>query len=212
MRVVIDRVGHEFAGASIFSQVTASIDGPTSAAVMGPSGVGKSTLLAIIGGLIDPAEGRVSFESGDREIDRAGISISWVLQTTNAFANKSVVANVAAPLTLANLDPREADDRSRRLVDRLGLGDRSEAKARRLSGGELQRLGIARALASRADLILADEPTGQLDEALSEEVAGLMLAELPEESTLIVVTHDPVVAGLCATVLELTATGMVQRT
>lgn len=170
-----------------------------SAAIIGPSGSGKSTLLNIIGTLDSPSSGSVIFEGqdlarlGEREL--ASIrnrKIGFVFQAHHLLPQCTVLENVLMP-TLAVNEPgwrQQAEERSRRLLARVGLADRLEHRPGQLSGGERQRVAVVRALVNQPSLLLADEPTGALDRAAAEALAALLLDLNREEKvTLIVVTH-----------------------
>jgi ABC-type lipoprotein export system ATPase subunit/ABC-type antimicrobial peptide transport system permease subunit len=170
-------------------------------AITGPSGGGKSTLLALLGGLDRPSTGRV-YAAGaaldqvsrtqldDYRLQRVGI----IFQTFNLVASLSAEDNVALPMLLAGVPPAERRQRARRLLELVGLGHRSRVRGGRLSGGEQQRVAVARSLANRPGLILADEPTGNLDSSRGAEVLDLLQELNRNGCTVILVTHDPEVA------------------
>jgi ABC-type lipoprotein export system ATPase subunit len=182
-----------------------------SVAITGPSGVGKTTMTAIIGGLIEPTEGDVVLSrDGERIVESSRMirpHVAWVLQTTNAFANRSALANITSALELRGVDRVAARRRSAAALAAVGLTHRAEAKARHLSGGELQRLGVARALTLHAPLTIADEPTGQLDQQSSAEVADLLVSSRTPGGILIIVSHDADVAARCDRQIQLTSAG-----
>jgi ABC-type lipoprotein export system ATPase subunit len=171
-----------------------------SVAITGPSGCGKSTLLGLIGGLDTPDRGTVTL--GSREISRlperqrARIrreQIGFMFQSDDLLPFLTAAENVALQLALRGR--QDVDDRSHRLLAELGLGDHADKLPDQLSGGQRQRVGIARALIHDPGLILADEPTGELDGASSETVLDLLLtAQRQVGATLIVVTHNAQVA------------------
>lgn len=173
----------------------------TSVAITGPSGCGKSTLLGLVGGLDRPDVGTVTL--GGREISRlpewqrAGIrreQIGFLFQSDDLLPFLTAVENVSLQLALQS--GRRSGDDSGRLLAELGLAEQVDKLPDQLSGGQRQRVGIARALVHRPGLILADEPTGELDTAASEVAIDMLLAAQDRiGATLIVVTHDPVVAG-----------------
>ena len=170
-------------------------------AITGPSGGGKSTLLALLGGLDRPSTGRV-YAAGaaldqvsrtqldDYRLQRVGI----IFQTFNLVASLTAEDNVALPMLLAGVPLEERRQRSRRLLELVGLGHRARVRGGRLSGGEQQRVAVARALANRPGLILADEPTGNLDSSRGAEVLDLLQELNRNGCTVILVTHDPEVA------------------
>jgi putative ABC transport system ATP-binding protein len=169
-------------------------------AVQGPSGGGKSTLLALLAAVDAPDEGRVVVLGVDltRATERARVDlrrhgVGVVFQAFHLMPSLSAAENVALPLALAGRpDPRRVAE----LLERVGLADRSRHYPSELSGGEQQRIAVARALVHRPPLIVADEPTGNLDSQNGERVLDL-LDELrrAERSTLVIATHDPLVAG-----------------
>jgi len=170
-------------------------------AITGPSGGGKSTLLALLGGLDRPSKGRV-YAAGaaldqvsrtqldDYRLQRVGI----IFQTFNLVPSLTAEDNVALPMLLAGVPLEERRQRARRLLELVGLGHRARVRGGRLSGGEQQRVAVARALANRPGLILADEPTGNLDSSRGAEVLDLLQELNRNGCTVILVTHDPEVA------------------
>jgi len=185
------------------------VEGGTSVAITGPSGCGKSTLLALIGGLEPPTRGSV--EVGDRDISRLPERvrarhrrehIGFLFQSDDLLPHLTATENVAVQLALLGEDDR--DGRSRQLLAEVGLGEHADKLPDQLSGGQRQRVGIARALVHRPRLLLADEPTGELDRATSEAVVDLLLtAQRETRLTLVVVTHDPKLAGRMERTLKL---------
>ena len=176
------------------------------AAVLGPSGSGKSTLMHLLGGLDRPTSGTLRIAGRDvRELsatELAGLrnrTIGFVFQSFHLLARTSAVDNVALPLVYAGVRAGERRRRAEELLDRVGLGHRLRHRPGQLSGGEQQRVAIARALVTGPSLLLADEPTGNLDSATGAEVLGL-LEQLNRESgvAIVVVTHDQDVAGRAA--------------
>jgi len=171
-------------------------------AVLGPSGSGKSTLLALMAGLDRPSSGEilVDGETIDRlSEDRLALlrrhKIGFVFQSFQLLGNLTARENVLLPMEL--LGWREASRRAGELLDAVGLAERGHHYPSQLSGGEQQRVALARAFAPRPALLLADEPTGNLDGATGRVVLDLLVAMRSEEgATLVLVTHDPAVAGL----------------
>jgi len=174
----------------------------TSLAVTGPSGCGKSTLLGLIGGLESPTAGRVLV--GGREIsalsesERARLRrerFGLLFQSDNLLPFLTATENVALQLSLAGGEGNGRRARPRALLAALGLAEHADKLPDQLSGGQRQRVGVARALVHGPEVILADEPTGELDSAASAEVIELLLAARAQaDATLVVVTHDPRVA------------------
>jgi putative ABC transport system ATP-binding protein len=182
-------------------QVSMSIRSGDFVSIMGPSGSGKSTLLNIIGCLDTPTSGKVVIGNEDvsaltdEELTRIRRDkIGFVFQQFNLIQTLTAVENIAYPMRLKGLSGHEA--RSTELMRSVGLSeDLSENKPSELSGGEQQRVAIARALANEPETILADEPTGNLDTKTSRAIMELLRATNERGTTIIVVTHDPVVAA-----------------
>jgi putative ABC transport system ATP-binding protein len=179
-------------------------------AIMGPSGSGKTTCLEILGALSRPSEGSYWFEGrpvhhldDDSLADLRARRMGFVFQTFNLMPRMSAVRNAALPLLYAGVARGEREGRARKLLDRVGLGHRLEHRPAQLSGGERQRVAIARALSNQPRLILADEPTGNLDEATSREILELFCELHREGRTLVVVTHNDEVASSAERVIRL---------
>ena len=179
-------------------------------AIMGPSGSGKTTCLEILGALSRPSEGSYRFEGqpvhhldDDSLADLRARRMGFVFQTFNLMPRMSAVRNAALPLLYAGVPRGEREGRARKLLDRVGLGHRHEHRPAQLSGGERQRVAIARALSNQPRLILADEPTGNLDEATSREILELFCELHREGRTLVVVTHNDEVASSAERVIRL---------
>jgi lipoprotein-releasing system ATP-binding protein len=163
--------------------------------LVGPSGSGKSTLLSIIAGWLAPTEGAVEMPSDHR--------IVWVFQNPHGVPRRTARDHVALPLLAQGSDPATADTQAQELLDRFGLASVSGRPFRQLSGGEAQRLMLARGIASKPDLLLIDEPTAQLDHTTSETV-NRAIAELATDGTVVVVaTHDPGTRDACTDVIQL---------
>ena len=180
-------------------------------AIMGPSGSGKSTLLAILGGLEPPTSGAVRLDGTDPATLCAGERatfrnrrIGFVFQEHHLLAGCTALDNVVLPALASGSVGRDVEARARRLLERVGLGDRLASLPATLSGGERQRVAVARALVLSPRLILADEPTGQLDARAATTVTELLVT-LAEESggMLVVVTHADAVAARVGTVRHL---------
>jgi putative ABC transport system ATP-binding protein len=187
-------------------------------AIMGPSGCGKSTLLHLCGAMDRPSSGQVSFEGQDLgSLDEDRLTrlrrkrIGFVFQFFNLLPTLTVRENVALPLVLGGAPVRDAGDRAAELVERVGLTSRLEHYPQQLSGGEMQRAAIARAIVHRPALLVADEPTGNLDSANGARVMEL-LAELNDEHgiALLLATHAPEVAAAAHRVVQM-RDGRIER-
>jgi putative ABC transport system ATP-binding protein len=182
------------------------------AAVIGRSGSGKSTLLSLMGALDKPTSGRIELDgqaitgSSDRELIRyRRHMIGFVFQSFNLVPNLTAGENVMLPMEFAGVPSAARTARARELLDQVSLlGDKQDRRPTRLSGGEQQRVAVARALANRPRLVLADEPTGNLDSRTGNEIVAL-LRELArsEATTIVIVTHDPGIARAADLVFEL---------
>lgn len=172
-------------------------------AVMGPSGCGKSTLMHLLGGLDRPSEGRVILDGtpiaemdDDRLTQLRRQKIGFIFQFFNLIPVLTAVENAALPVTLDGVNPAEARDKAKAWLDRFNLSDRLNNRPDQLSGGQQQRVAIARALVSEPALILADEPTGNLDTRAGDEIAGLLRdVSKTYGRTVVMVTHDPRIAA-----------------
>ena len=171
-------------------------------AIMGPSGSGKSTLLNLLGCLDRPTRGRYLLEGQDVGIlDDNVLSeirlryLGFIFQSFNLIAQLKVRENIELPLYYLGWDARESAERAAELADRVGLGDRLDHKPSELSGGQQQRVAVARALANDPSILLADEPTGNLDSATGEQILELLVELNGQGKTIIMVTHEPDIAA-----------------
>src|SRR5436190_10032678 len=170
-------------------------------AIMGPSGSGKSTLMNILGCLDTPSQGSYALkdkmiqERTDDELAQIrNAEIGFVFQTFNLLARADALHNVELPLVYAGLKHEERRKRARESLELVGLGDRMKHRPNELSGGQRQRVAIARALVNKPSIILADEPTGNLDSRTGEEIMAAFEAIWKAGNTVIVVTHQPDIA------------------
>ncbi len=203
---------HRLTGKEIVAldSISLRIERGSFVAVIGRSGSGKSTLLNLIGCLDFPSSGKILLDGKDTGAldDRAqsrlrNRMIGFLFQSFNLIPQMTVRENVETALVYGDRPEAEWRERADRLLDRLGILERASHKPGELSGGEAQRAALARALVNEPELLLADEPTGNLDSRTGEEVLGL-LTELPAEGrTLVLVTHDPAIAGRADRVLSL---------
>jgi len=223
-RIVVEGLSHRYHSAAGEVTVLDGLDlevAPAShVALTGASGSGKSTLLCVLGGLEAPQSGRVRV--GDQDL--AGLSrvdlaafrrdtIGFVFQHFGLLGALSAVENIELASALAGVRTTPRRRRALELLDAVGLGDRAGHRPIELSGGERQRVAIARALANRPSLILADEPTGNLDQASTDRVVAL-LEGLPADHgcTLVIVTHDQAIAARAARSLRLVRGRLEERT
>ncbi|MGA4798849.1 MULTISPECIES: ABC transporter ATP-binding protein [Streptomyces] len=200
--VVVSGLTCELGGRTLLREARMTVRAGESVAVTGPSGSGKSTLLACLAGLHRPRAGTVRVCGTDTAALRPAKAAAWRLNTLGfvyqfgeLLPELSAAENTALPLLIAGKGRREAYGTAQRLLRELGVGAVADAPANVLSGGERQRVAVARALSTRPPLILADEPTGALDEHATDDVCALLFG-LPAQygCTLVVVTHNPVVA------------------
>ena len=186
-------------------------------AVLGPSGSGKSTLMHIIGCLDRPTSGRYYLDG--REVSRLSPSqlaeirntkVGFVFQSFNLLPHATALENVELPMIYRRMRAKERKKRAKMLLDMLGLGERASHRPPELSGGEQQRVAIARALANDPQILLADEPTGNLDSKSGEEVVKIFDDLWRQGRTIVVVTHDPAVAERAERVVRLLDGRIVQ--
>ena len=182
----------------VLKGVTVTIEKGEYVAIMGPSGSGKSTLLNIMGLLdtLDSGTYRLSDDDvsnlPDRQLSRArNRRIGFIFQSFNLFQHLDVISNIEVPMVYAGVPASQRRKRARMLAERVGLGHRLDHKPRQLSGGEMQRTAVARALANEPPLLLADEPTGNLDERTGDEILALFDELIASGQTLVLVTHNP---------------------
>jgi putative ABC transport system ATP-binding protein/lipoprotein-releasing system ATP-binding protein len=171
-------------------------------AITGPSGSGKTTLLALLGGLLPVQSGEVLILDGNGTAHTPTAYGTWVLQTVNVLADRTVLDNVCLGGFASGLTRDRAVAEAQRQLASVGLADRADEPVRVLSGGEVQRVVIARSLVSGRPLLLADEPTGQLDAATTESVLSVLL-DRNHGRSVVVVTHDMEVARRCDRALRL---------
>jgi putative ABC transport system ATP-binding protein len=178
--------------------------------IVGPSGCGKSTLLLMLGGMLSPTAGRVLLEQTsiyDLDADRRAAlrtrKVGFVFQTFNLVGYLTALENVQIPMYLAGVDLAAQEERAAALLQRVGLGDRLHHKPCELSVGQQQRVALARMLANDPAVILADEPTGNLDPDTAHQVIGYFEEFNQEGKTIVMVTHDPRAAARAARTLRL---------
>jgi putative ABC transport system ATP-binding protein len=191
-------------------QVDLTINAGESVAIMGPSGSGKSTMMHLIGCLDTPTDGRICIGGEDvsdmDETDLAWVrneQIGFVFQQFNLLNKVNVLENVATPLLYAGIPAAERKEMAREALDHVGLSDRIRHRPTELSGGQRQRVAIARALVTEPQIILADEPTGALDQTTGESILELFRRINERGTTVIVVTHDASVAARSSRLITL---------
>ena len=179
-------------------------------ALMGPSGSGKSTLMNIIGCLDSPTEG--TFFLNDKEVSKMSDSalsevrnteIGFVFQTFNLLNRLNAIENVSLPLVYAGIPKKEREERAKDVLDKVGLGDRMSHRPNELSGGQRQRVAVARALINNPSILLADEPTGNLDTQTSHEIMALFEEIHSAGNTIVLVTHEEDIAQHAKRIIRL---------
>lgn len=207
----LTEVSKEYAGGVLALRgVSLTIEPGDDLAIVGPSGSGKSTLLHLMGTLDRPTSGRVEL-AGE---DTAGLSdarlsrlrsrwLGFVFQQSHLADRLSATENVVTGLLYADVPRRRRRDLAGEALERVGLAHRADHRPHQLSGGERQRVGIARALVNRPALLLADEPTGALDQATGQQVLGLFRELHAQGTTVALITHDPAVAAASARPVEI---------
>jgi len=198
------------AGVEALRGVELKVEAGEFVALVGPSGSGKSTLLHLLGAMDTPTRGEVRLngrslaQMSDAERTRLRCrEIGFVFQTFNLLPMLSALENVEIALRLAGVPGRERHVRAAELLERVGLGERMRHLPRQLSGGERQRVAIARALANRPALLLADEPTGNLDSATGESIVALLRQLNDQGQTIVLVTHNAEVANQAGRMLQM---------
>ena len=180
-------------------------------AMMGPSGCGKSTLLNIIGGLLEADSGSISLDefsygtkSPSRVVDVRRSGVGWIFQDFHLIDRLSALDNVVFALELSGVPTAQAEEQAREALDKVGLSDRTEFIPDQLSGGQRQRVAIARAIAGSRQILLADEPTGNLDVKSGQDIIDLFKQLCEEDGmAVLMVTHDPTLASMADRMLLL---------
>ena len=182
--------------------IDVKIDRGEFVAIVGPSGSGKSTLMHILGCLDSPSQGRYWLDGEDvaamsaKSLARIrNQKLGFIFQTFNLLPRATIWKNVELPLLYAGMDSDERRKRALEALERVGLANRAKHRPNELSGGQRQRVAIARALVNNPSLILADEPTGNLDQKTGHEIIGIFEKLISQDETIIIVTHDPTIAA-----------------
>jgi putative ABC transport system ATP-binding protein len=205
------RLGKRYAERWVLSGIDLDLEPRDRLAILGPSGCGKTTLLNLLGGLDRPDEGCVMLENQDltniTPSERSRIRrerIGTIFQFFHLIPTLTASENIELPLQLLGWSDSKIQERVKTLLASIGLEARAHAWAHELSGGEQQRIAVARALASKPAILLADEPTGNLDQASGLNILGLLSKLATQESTaLVIVTHSEVAAKTCQKILRL---------
>ncbi|HQR34469.1 MAG TPA: ABC transporter ATP-binding protein [Blastocatellia bacterium] len=210
----LENVSREYGDGKVvyaLDHVSLRIERGERAAVMGPSGSGKSTLLNLVCGLDEPTSGEVRIDGtniasmdDDQRTRLRREKIGMVFQTFNLLPTLTALENVALPLRLNGASKKDADSRAKMMLEKVGLGARTMHRPDEMSGGERQRIAIARALIFQPPVLLADEPTGNLDSKTGEEILALLDALHREfNTTILMVTHNEEAAQHCDRVIRL---------
>ena len=206
--LVVDKIRKEFPTPVeplvVLREASFSLNAGENAAILGPSGSGKSTLLHIIGTLDQPTAGSIQLDGSDPfTLDEVGLArfrnqrIGFIFQDHHLLPQLSVLENALIPALAVGSPDAKTVDRARELLDRVGLGSRLTHRPAELSGGERQRVGVARALLNQPMLLLADEPTGNLDRTNAQMIGDLLLKlQQEEQARLVAVTHSSELAQL----------------
>jgi predicted ABC-type transport system involved in lysophospholipase L1 biosynthesis ATPase subunit len=187
-------------------------------ALLGKSGSGKSTLLNLLAGLDHPTSGTLQVAGNDlprlsaRQLARfRSVTIGMIFQSFNLIASRTALQNVELPMIFSGTSPRQRQEQARAALEAVGLGDRLHHRPAQMSGGENQRVAVARSLVNRPDIILADEPTGNLDSSTARGVIDLIMQHvLKQGATFILVTHDEELAATCTSRVVRLKDGQIQ--
>jgi len=217
----VEGLGKTYGGASeltIFADMNFQVKQGERLALVGESGAGKSTLLHILGGLDNPSSGKIYFDgeettalTADAKAKFRNRSIGFVWQIQSLLPEFTAVENVMFPLLVRGHSPAEARPHAEEMLQQVGLAARMEHRSGELSGGEQQRVALARALVGRPTFLLADEPTGNLDEATASQIIGLLeTLHAEHQLTSVIVTHSPALAERCDRALRIAKGGIYE--
>lgn len=198
--IELESVDHRYGTAEALRGITLQVRAGEFVVLTGPSGAGKSTLLRVVAGLLRPASGRVVVSGEDLARERRAAPwlrqrIGLVFQELSLLADRSALDNVRLPLDIAGVPTRAAIGQARAALGRVGLGERERLRPAQFSGGERQRLALARAIVHAPALLLADEPTARLDPASAQAVTDLLHAQRAAGATVLIASHDAAAAG-----------------
>jgi lipoprotein-releasing system ATP-binding protein len=189
----------------VLKNIDFTLEQSTSVSIVGPSGSGKTTFLNVLSGLDSPSAGKVFYKEKDinnlNDKERASIrnkEIGFVYQFHHLLPEFTALENVSLPMLISGLNMEEANEKSSRLLKKVNLENRMDHKPSELSGGEQQRVGVARAVVHRPAVLLADEPTGNLDKKTAIDVMSVLLEYIKEvNGAMLLVTHDEEIANMC---------------
>ena len=197
--LTLEEVGYEVAGATVLDDITLTFRPGELTAVSGPSGSGKTTLLSVAGGLLEPSRGRTSYD-GEPMWTGAGDprpEVAFILQVYGLVPILSARENVSIALRARGVEPEAADDSADSALARFHIADLGDRQVEELSGGQMQRVAVARGLVVGAAVLLADEPTSELDEGNRDHVVAELRAEAARGGVVVVATHDAAVVEAC---------------
>jgi len=195
--ITVESLSVRYGNRVVLDDISFSMQSGTVVAIVGPSGSGKSTLLAVVAGELEPTAGHVRFaEAWDGRV-------SWIPQQSRHIGHRSTVSNAALGALSQGSDRADAKAAARRALEQVHLSEVADLAARHLSGGELQRLAVARALCTGHPIVLADEPTANLDKASAQSVACAMITIAKHGRLVVIATHDLAVADLADQVITL---------